>query len=454
MAAGSLTRAQEFVSSETSNYFMPRVSFHTLGCKLNFAESSGMRRAFAQRAYTVVPFGEAADVVVINTCSVTAEAARKCRQVIRRGCRTSPDACVIVTGCYAQLQPAEVAAIEGVDVVLGTQEKARLFELVRSFEQREQTQIDVSCTGDIRAFDAALLSSERTRAFLKIQDGCDYSCAFCTIPIARGKSRSASPGQVLRQAHDIAARGIKEIVLTGVNIGLYGQGTYDTDGGAGLLGLLRQLSTVEGIERYRISSIEPNLLTDAIIDFVGSTPSFVPHFHIPLQSGDDAMLGAMRRRYRQHVFAGRVARIFQLMPDACVGADVIVGHPGETQQRFQNTYRFVQDLPVTYLHAFTYSERPGTVSATAAQHERVPKHIRSERNRVLRTLSNQKQVAFMDDHLGTSRPVLWERTRSNGHMYGFTDNYIRVRRPNDLERVGNIEAVRLERREDLVAVTS
>ena len=432
---------------------MPRVSFHTLGCKLNFAETSGLQRAFVSRDYTVVPFGEAADVVVINTCSVTAEAERKCRQTIRRGRRTSPDACMIVTGCYAQLRPAAVAAIEeGVDVVLGTGEKARLFELIQSFNRRERTQISVSCTGDLRSFDAALLSSERTRAFLKIQDGCDYSCAFCTIPHARGKSRSPSVEQVVRQARGIAARGIREIVLTGVNIGLFGRGAHDTDGSADLLALLHQLSTIEGIARYRISSIEPNLLTDDIIDFVSRMPTFVPHFHIPLQSGDDQMLGMMRRRYRRHVYASRVARIHRLMPDASIGADVIVGHPGETPQRFSNTLHFLQELPVTYLHAFTYSERPGTVSASTSQHEAVPGHIRSERNRVLQNLSYQKQAAFLERQLGTVRPVLWERPTANGFMHGYTDNYIRVRRPLDEARTGTVEPVRLTRYEGLVAI--
>ena len=431
---------------------MSRVSFHTLGCKLNFAETSGIRRAFAARAYQVVPFGEAAEVVVINTCSVTAEADRKCRQVIRRGRRANPDACVIVTGCYAQLRPAEVAAIDGVDVVLGTHEKARLLKVVQTFERRQQTQISVSCTGDLRTFDAAQVDSERTRAFLKVQDGCDYSCAFCTIPMARGKSRSASVEQLMEQARGIAARGIKEIVLTGVNIGLFGRGTHDSGRSSGLLALLEQLARVEGIARYRISSIEPNLLTDAIIDFVAAKPNFVPHFHIPLQSGDDTVLGLMRRRYRRAVYADRVARIMDRMPDAGIGADVIVGHPGETHERFDNTCRFLEDLPVTYLHAFTYSERPGTGSASTAPHQPVPKHIRSERNRVLRTLSRMKHTTFVERHLDTVRPLLWERGKAGGHMQGLTDNYIRVRRPFEPTLAGTIESVRLARNKDAAVI--
>ncbi len=431
---------------------MRTVSFKTLGCKLNFAETSSLHRDFAAKGFSVVPFGEASDVVVINTCSVTAEADRKCRQIIRRGRRTNPDACVIVTGCYAQLQPDSVAAIEGVDVVLGTQDKARLFEHVHSFERRAQPQINVSCTGDLRTFDAARLSADRTRAFLKIQDGCDYSCAFCTIPFARGKGRSASLKSAVRQAHDIAASDIREIVLTGVNIGLYGQGTHDDSGGATLLALLRQLSQVEGIVRYRISSIEPNLLTDAIIDFVQATPAFVPHFHIPLQSGDDQVLGAMRRRYRRQVYADRVAYIIARMPDACIGADVIVGHPGESDERFENTRTFLTALPLSYLHVFTYSERPGTVAAETTQLESVPRPVRKARTRALRALSDAKHAAFIERHLGVYRPVLWERTRSNDSMYGYTDNYIRVRGPFDATRVGTVERVRLQRREGLRAV--
>ena len=430
---------------------MRRASFHTLGCKLNFAETSGIQRAFEKHDFSVVPFGAPADVVVINSCSVTAEADRKCRQFIRRARRSSPEGCVIVTGCYAQLRPEQVASIEGVDFILGTQEKARIFDLIHDFERREVPQVNVSCTDDILNFDAAILGQSRTRAFLKVQDGCDYSCAFCTIPMARGKSRSASPEQILQQAEAIAERGTKEIVLTGVNIGLYGKGSLDSDAESSLLNLLHLLSTVEGIERFRISSIEPNLLTDEIIDFVGDTPTFVPHFHIPLQSGDNQVLGRMRRRYQREVYASRVEHITNAMPDACIGVDVIVGHPGETETHFENTVRFLEDLPVTYLHAFTYSERPGTVSAHASTTERVPKHERFNRNRVLRELSRKKVAAFVDRHLGTTRPVLWEQPKSS-HTHGFTDNYIRVRRPADCGRTGVIEDTRLASRDGLVAV--
>jgi len=425
---------------------MPRVSFYTLGCKLNFAETSSLQRTFQGEAFDVVPFEEAADVAVINTCTVTAEADRKCRQVIRRVLRANPATFVIVTGCYAQLRPDDLAAIDGVDVVLGAQEKFRLFQLIDTFDKREQTQVAVSCIDAATTFGPAHSSGERTRAFLKVQDGCDYACAFCTIPMARGKSRSAPLVQVLDQAHLLAAQGYREIVLSGVNIGLYGQGAHDPARETTLLDLLHALDAVAGIARYRISSIEPNLLTNDIIDFVAASKTFQPHFHLPLQSGDDAVLGKMRRRYRRDAYADRVAYILRRIPDACIGADVIVGFPAETAERFENTYRFLNDLPIGYLHAFTYSERPDT--AAVDQPDRmggppVPKAERSRRNRMLRVLSQKKQHAFYRHHLATVRPVLWERTEKDGAMYGFTDNYIRVQHPYDPARVGAIEAVHL-----------
>lgn len=423
---------------------MPRVAFHTLGCKLNTAETSSLQRAFEERAFTVVPFGAAADVAIVNTCSVTAEADRKCRQTIRRALRANPDACIIVTGCYAQLQPGAVGAIEGVDVVLGTHEKARLFAFIDHFEKRRRTQIHVSCINDNDTFAPAHLSSNQTRAYLKVQDGCDYSCAFCTIPLARGRSRSGSMDLLVAQARELASRGVREIVLTGVNIGLYGQ---DQAENVVLLDLLHRLDTVTGIERYRISSIEPNLLTDAIIDFVAGSERFLPHFHIPLQSGSDIVLGAMRRRYRRARYADRVTRILRQMPEACIGADVIVGFPAETDIQFEHTLDFLRDLPVAYLHVFTYSERANT--AAVDQSERmgtpVPMRVRAQRNRRLRLLSKQKQHAFAHMHLDTVRPVLWERSAKNGGMYGYTDNYIRVRREHDHAHTGMVEPVLLAR---------
>ncbi len=422
---------------------MPRVAFHTLGCKLNMAETSSLQRAFEEHAFEVVPFGDSADVAVVNTCSVTAEADRKCRQVIRRALRANPSACVVVTGCYAQLQPEAVSSIEGVDVILGTHEKARLFEFIDTFEKRERTQVHVSCIDDRDAFAPAHLATDRTRAFLKVQDGCDYSCSFCTIPLARGKSRSGSPELLLSQARELAARGVREVVLTGVNLGLYGQ---DLESKSSLLDLLRAFSCIDGIERWRISSIEPNLLTDALIDFVAESRAFVPHFHVPLQSGDDAVLGAMRRRYRRRRWADRARRIIEYMPDACIGADVIVGFPAETKEHFENTVAFLSDLPIAYLHVFTYSERPNTAAVNSPHRmggHPVPRAVRAFRNRRLRCLSDKKRQAFYERYLGQERPVLWERPKRQDALSGFTDNYIRVRRPFDEARIGSVETVRL-----------
>lgn len=420
---------------------MPRVSFCTLGCKLNFAETSTLERDFLAHHYEVVPFGEPSDVTVINTCTVTAEAERQCRQIIRRAIRQNPKAFIIVTGCYAQLRPEAIARIEGVDVVLGAREKFHLFELIESFQKKEQTQVAVSCIDELQEFGPAFSSTERTRAFLKIQDGCDYVCSFCTIPQARGRSRSQPIEATVAQAYQLAELGFKEIVLTGVNIGLYGQ-----EFGKTLLDLLRALDRVDGIERYRISSIEPNLLTDELIAFVAESRAFMPHFHLPLQSGDNFVLGKMRRRYRRELYAERVARIQELLPESAIGVDVIVGFPAETPERFENTYRFLNELACAYLHVFTYSERPGT--AAVEQLDRVggqpiPKPERSRRNRMLQALSHKKRHAFYQAHQGQVRPVLWESAEKHGLMYGYTDNYIRVHRRFDPEHVGQIEPVRL-----------
>ncbi|MCY4673812.1 MAG: tRNA (N(6)-L-threonylcarbamoyladenosine(37)-C(2))-methylthiotransferase MtaB [Bacteroidetes bacterium] len=421
---------------------MGRVSFHTLGCKLNFAETSNLRREFEARGYETVDQRGTCDISVINTCSVTAEADRKCRQIIRRAHRLNPHAFIVVTGCYAQLRPNEVASIEGVSAVLGNAEKARIFELLDDFVPAAHTQISVSCTGTHTSFAPALLSDDRTRAFLKIQDGCDYSCSFCTIPMARGKSRSASPDEIVTQAESLVQRGVKEIILTGVNIGLYGKGSLDKNVGPQFLHLLHRLSKVDGILRYRISSIEPNLLTDDIIDFIADTPVMVPHFHIPLQSGNNAVLGAMRRRYRREVYSHRVEYIRERMPEASIGADVIVGFPAETAERFADTRTFLANLPVTYLHVFTYSERPNTVSVNQT-HRAVPPPDRRLRNRTLRALSDRKRRLFRDQFRGQTRPVLWERNVKSDAIQGYTDNYIRVSRPFDCDRVGVVENVTL-----------
>ena len=422
---------------------MNRVAFYTLGCKLNFAETGALRDQFEARDYCVVPFGEPADIAVINTCTVTEEADRKCRQVIRRALRANRDAFVIVTGCYAQLRPEAIAGIDGVDAVLGAGEKFRLFDLLSDFSKRERTQVEVSCIDDVTDFGPAYSAGERSRAFLKVQDGCDYTCSFCTIPMARGRSRSQSIEATVAQAHRIAEKGYREVVLSGVNIGLFGQ-----ERGEPLIDLLRRLDEVDGIERFRISSIEPNLLTDEIIDFVAGSRRFQPHFHIPLQSGDDDVLAKMRRRYRRHVYAGRVAYIKERLPDACIGVDVIVGFPAETPERFENTFRFLHELPVSYLHVFTYSERPDTVAVdrlAEMAEAPVPKAERSRRNRRLRLLSEKKRAAFYGEHLGETRPVLWEDDVKDGRMFGYTDNYIRVSRPHDADRVHRVEPVRLER---------
>lgn len=420
---------------------MPRVSFHTLGCKLNFAETGTLARDFEGHGFDVVPFGNQADVTVINTCTVTELAESKCRNAVRRALRASPQAFVIVTGCYAQLRPEELGAIPGVDLILGSGEKWRLFDFARDFRKRERTQVEVSCIDAATAFGPAYAAGERTRAFLKIQDGCDYTCAFCTIPMARGRSRSQDLDRTIAQALDAAALGVHEIVLTGVNIGLYGE-----EHGVSFLDLIRRLDAEVPVERFRISSIEPNLLTDDIIAFVASSRRFQPHFHIPLQSGDDDVLGKMRRRYRSELYAGRVSRIRALMPHAAIGADVIVGFPAETSTHFDNTAAFLADLDVSYLHIFTYSERPGT--AAVEQPDRfgptsVPPDERARRSRVLRLLSDRKRRAFDSRFIHQTRPVLWEAEEKHGRMFGWTDNYVRVSRPFDAERINTIEYVEL-----------
>lgn len=420
---------------------MGRVSFYTLGCKLNFAETGAIQREFESRSFDVVPFGESADVTVINTCTVTSEAERKCRQIIRRALRANPSTFVAVTGCYAQLRPEDIAAIEGVDAVLGANEKFLLFSLIDAFSKREETQVAVSCIDEVTTFGPAYSSDERTRAFLKVQDGCDYTCSFCTIPLARGRSRSQSIAACVAQADALASEGFSEIVLSGVNIGLFGE-----DKGESLLDLLRALDGVEGIKRYRISSIEPNLLTDRIIDFVAESRAFQPHFHLPLQSGDDAVLGKMRRRYRRDVYTHRVGRILERLPGAAIGVDVIVGFPAEGTAEFENTRQYIADLPVSYLHVFTYSERPDTVAVDQIARvggTPIPPGERSRRNRELRLLSTRKTEAFYRAHVGSHRPVLWEGAEHAGRMHGFTDNYVKVSRPFDETRIGTIDDVSL-----------
>ena len=400
---------------------MKKVAFHTLGCKLNFSETSAIGRQFIEAGFSKTEFDQFADVYVINTCSVTEQANKKCRNIIRRALRANPQGYVIVVGCYAQLKPQEIAEIPGVDMVLGANDKFRILELVEDFKKE-----DISCVyngqiSEVNDFVHAYSLGDRTRSFLKIQDGCDYKCSFCTIPLARGKSRSDRLENILRNANELANRGVKEVVLTGVNIGDYGKGI---EGQAQFFDVIQALDEVGGISRFRISSIEPNLTEDRIIEFVAQSKRFMPHFHMPLQSGSNKMLALMRRRYRRELYADRVKLIKELMPHACIGVDVITGHPGETEKEFEVTYQFLTDLDVSYLHVFTYSERENT-HAIGMQGVINP-GVRQERTRRLRMLSDKKKRHFYGEHLHSQRPVLFEGEVSHGRMQGFTDNYIKV----------------------------
>lgn len=402
------------------------VAFHTLGCKLNFSETATLAREILNKGYIQKDFSDQADLYVINTCSVTENADRECKQIVRRVKRLSPESRIIITGCYAQLKAPEIAAIPGVDLVLGSNEKFRLTEYLADLG--EATGIyHCSDIRDVHRFDSAYSMHERTRTFLKIQDGCDYKCSYCTIPKARGLSRSDNINNIIKEASKIAEEGIKEIVLTGVNIGDFGRDEYGNKTGETLLDLLKQLDKVEGIERYRISSIEPNLLTEEIIDFVSESNKIMPHFHIPLQSGSNKILALMRRRYKRSRYTDRVDYIRKQMPLASIGVDVIVGFPGETKQDFQDTYDYLRDLDISYLHVFTYSERPNTPAITMS--EVVPMQERHNRNQALRNLSRLKLHAFIEKQDGTSRTVLFEHQNNHGMMEGYTDNYIRIAVP-------------------------
>lgn len=416
---------------------MPTVSLHTLGCKLNHAETSAMARQFVERGYDVVEFGAGSDVTVINTCSVTDRADRECRQLIRRSLRASGNSFVLVTGCYAQLQPEEVASIEGVGAVLGSREKFHIFEYLNP-DNRDVAQVHVSDISQGDDFGIAYSSGEsgRTRGFLKVQDGCDYNCSFCTIPLARGISRSQPLDACVNQAKLLASQGYREIVLTGVNVGDYGR----KDSG-GLLELLRELEAVPGIERIRISSIEPNLLTDAVIDRVAESQVLCNHFHIPLQSGDDGILRSMRRRYTTSLYADRVTRVREQIPDCGIGVDVIVGFPGETDTRFANTVAFLDNLPVSYLHVFTYSERPDTPAAQYGG--QVRPEVRFERSRALRLLGRKKKRSFHESVVGKTRPVLLEGDVKEGRRFGFTEEYVRVGVPAEATNENSIVDARI-----------
>jgi len=425
------------------------VSFHTLGCKLNYSETSTLQRQFVAEGYAVVPFSNPADISIINTCSVTDFANKKCRKAVRSAKRKSPSGKVIVVGCYAQLKPNEIRKMEGVDLVLGAGEKFNIIKHVHTLSEHPDrglsADIDIN---QVNAFIPSWSQGDRTRTFLKIQDGCNYTCSFCTIPLARGKSRSARIADVVSQTERLALEGTKEIVLTGVNVGDFGLHP-DEQGKMGrketLIQLLHQLDEINGIERFRISSIEPNLLTDEIIEFVFESKKFMPHFHIPLQSGSPELLKLMRRRYKVEDYEATVRKIKSLMPHACIGVDVIVGFPGESEDHFLETYNFLESIPISYLHVFTYSERENT--SAMEMESVVPIEIRRQRNERLTKLSQQKKKKHYLQFLDTARPVLFETHQQKGNISGYTDNYIRILHPlnetNDI-RVNSISQVRLK----------
>ena len=413
------------------------VAFHTLGCKLNFSETSTLSRQLESEGFLKKEFDDEADVYVINTCSVTDNADKECRQLVRRIQRKAPQSTVVITGCYAQLKPKEIASIPGVDLVLGAAEKFNIVKHLKEFTKGDSSKINSCDIDDVTGFNASYSLNDRTRTFLKVQDGCDYTCSFCTIPMARGKSRSDSISNVLRNAAELANKGVKEIVLTGVNLGDFGKGP---DGNKkneeSFLELIQQLDEVAGIERFRISSIEPNLLSPEIIAFVAKSKKFMPHFHIPLQSGSNEILGAMRRRYKRELYAERVELIKSLMPYCAIGVDVIVGFPGETDQHFQETSDFLESLDISYLHVFTYSERDNT---TALQIKPVvPVTIRHERNKLLRNLSYRKMQEFTRVQQGQKRKVLFEANSKDGMMEGYSDNYIKISTPFRKEWVNEL----------------
>jgi len=427
------------------SHFHRTAAFHTLGCKLNFAETSTIARQLTDAGYDKVSFDDRADVYVINTCSVTENADRECKLHVKRAMKANPEGLVVIVGCYAQLKPEEISQITGVDLVLGAKEKFNILSYLDDLEKSESEGVVHSCEIEETDFFIGSYSiGDRTRAFLKVQDGCDYKCTYCTIPLARGISRSDTIENVLKNAKEIAERDIKEIVLTGVNIGDYGKGEFGNKRHEHtFLDLISELDQVEGIERIRISSIEPNLLKDESIELVSKSKSFVPHFHIPLQSGSDDLLKKMKRRYLTKLYNDRVNKIREVMPDAAIGVDVIVGFPGETEELFMETYNFLNNLPISYLHVFTYSERENTEAV--GMPGVVPIPDRKKRNKMLRILSEKKKMAFYQTQLGKTLPVLWEHENKDGKMYGFTENYVRVQKDFDQASVNQIEFLNLEK---------
>ncbi len=415
-----------------------KVAFYTLGCKLNFSETSSIGRIFKDAGYETTPFNSAADVYVINTCSVTDHADRKCRKVVKEALKHSPNAYITIVGCYAQLKPKEISEIPGVDMVLGAAEKFNILEHINDLTKNEKTVVHNAPIDETHQFVSAFSIGDRTRTFLKVQDGCDYSCTFCTIPLARGASRSGKIEDIVKQAEEIAASGVKEIVLTGVNIGDFG--VRDGKRQDRFVDLVKALDEVEGIDRIRISSIEPNLLTNEIIEFVAQSKRFVPHFHMPLQSGNNNVLAKMRRRYKRELYAERVAKIKSLMPNCCIGVDVIVGFPGETREDFIDTYNFLNEMDISYLHVFTYSERENTI---AAQMEgAVPGAQRSDRSKMLHILSEKKRRSFYESQLGAEDLILFEGDIKDGYMHGFSRNYVKVRTEYDPLLVNEVVPVK------------
>ncbi|MBP7396511.1 MAG: tRNA (N(6)-L-threonylcarbamoyladenosine(37)-C(2))-methylthiotransferase MtaB [Flavobacterium sp.] len=421
-----------------------RVAFYTLGCKLNFSETSTIARNLQEEGFERVDFEEVADMYVINTCSVTENADKQFKQVVRKAMKLNDKAFVAAVGCYAQLKPEELADVDGVDLVLGATEKFKLADYINDLSKNDFGQVHSCEIAEADFYVGSYSIGDRTRAFLKVQDGCDYKCTYCTIPLARGISRSDALENVLQNAAEISKQGIKEIVLTGVNIGDYGKGEFGNKKHEHtFLDLVKALDEVEGIERLRISSIEPNLLKNETIDFVSKSRTFVPHFHIPLQSGSNEILGKMKRRYQREVYTDRVANIRQVMPHACIGVDVIVGFPGETDEHFLETYHFLNDLDISYLHVFTYSERDNTEAAV--MEGVVPNNVRAKRSKMLRGLSVKKRRAFYESQLGTQRTVLFEGENKEGYIYGFTENYVKVKTPWDPALVNTLHEVQLTR---------
>ena len=412
-----------------------RVAFHTMGCKLNYSETSTISRDFITRGFEKVEYRDHADIYVINTCSVTENADKEARRLIRQAKRLNPLSSIAVIGCYAQLKPEEIAAIDGVDLVIGSEEKFNLLDHLNELDQKEDNSIIHSNIEHVHSFKPSYSIGDRTRSYLKVQDGCDYTCSFCTIPLARGKSRSGNIQTTVKTAQEVALKGVKEIVLTGVNIGDFGVGSDEN-----LLQLLIELDNIEGVERFRISSIEPNLLNNDIIAFCNTSKKFVPHFHIPLQSGSNKILKGMRRRYDQTIYRKKINKILSSNSETCIGVDVMVGFPGESDEDFLETYNFINDIDISYLHVFTYSERPNTPAKNIK--EVISKRVRAERSKMLHILSEKKRRYFYDHFINTHREVLFESSR-NGKLVGHTDNYIKVEIDNSPGLVNKIHSVRL-----------